>query len=236
MYKEYWRIFRKIGGESGVLPETSCTFKVRQPQLPTLARVRSQCHTRCCLFISLKIASIDRVCGSDFIKGLSFPIEEVWFEGVLLVPTKFSPWSQATKVDITTYLQNRWKKSCIETTCSFNYLGFSFGSPARLDYGTGHELNFIAFLCCLELLSVLDLQDRSQVALKIFVRYTGLTRTIQQYFRWAAHLKVKLHISQLNFIVWSRPVHLALGVLMTIASFRFYGISSYLTMVQCFSC
>mmetsp|Transcript_2083 Transcript_2083/g.7754 ORF Transcript_2083/g.7754 Transcript_2083/m.7754 type:complete len:286 (+) Transcript_2083:733-1590(+) len=83
----------------------------------------------------------------DFIKGLSFPIEE------------------ATKVDITAYLQN------------------SFGSPARLDYGTGHELNFIAFLCCLELLSVLDLRDRSKVALKIFVRYTGLTRTIQQYFR-----------------------------------------------------
>jgi len=75
------------------------------------------------------------------------------------------------------------KKPCVETSCSFNYLGFSFGSPARLDYGTGHELNFIAFLCCLELLSVLDLRDRSKVALKIFVRYTGLTRTIQQYFR-----------------------------------------------------
>lgn len=30
-----------------------------------------------------------------------------------------------------------------------SYLLGAFGSPQRLDYGTGHELNFIAFIGCL---------------------------------------------------------------------------------------
>lgn len=39
------------------------------------------------------------------------------------------------------------------------YLQESFGSHERIDYGTGHELNFIVFLFCLFKVSVLTAED-----------------------------------------------------------------------------
>jgi serine/threonine-protein phosphatase 2A activator len=39
------------------------------------------------------------------------------------------------------------------------YLMGSFGSPQRLDYGTGHELSFLAFLACLWKLSAFPKTD-----------------------------------------------------------------------------
>ena len=39
------------------------------------------------------------------------------------------------------------------------YLQESFGSHERIDYGTGHELNFIAFLFCLFKTGVLLADD-----------------------------------------------------------------------------
>ncbi|CAL52137.2 Phosphotyrosyl phosphatase activator, PTPA [Ostreococcus tauri] len=63
------------------------------------------------------------------------------------------------------------------------YLQNSFGNPLRLDYGTGHELNFVAFLCCLEKTGIATTEQRSLVALNIFARYTSLIRIIQRHFR-----------------------------------------------------
>jgi serine/threonine-protein phosphatase 2A activator len=63
------------------------------------------------------------------------------------------------------------------------YLQDSFGSVARLDYGTGHELNFVAFLCCLEHLQIVDKCHRRKVATGVFKRYVQLTRTLQMYFQ-----------------------------------------------------
>lgn len=60
----------------------------------------------------------------------------------------------------------------------------SFGNPLRLDYGTGHELNFVAFLCCLEKTGIATTEQRSLVALNIFARYTSLIRIIQRHFRY----------------------------------------------------
>ena len=51
------------------------------------------------------------------------------------------------------------------------YLEDSFGNSVRIDYGSGHEMNFAAFLCCLYKLRVLTDTDSKVVALNIFNRY-----------------------------------------------------------------
>lgn len=59
------------------------------------------------------------------------------------------------------------------------YLLGSFGSPQRLDYGTGHELSFAAFLCGIWVLGGFQ-PDRDEVALtlKCFDAYFHLIRKL----------------------------------------------------------
>ncbi|RYP70306.1 hypothetical protein DL769_005012 [Monosporascus sp. CRB-8-3] len=59
------------------------------------------------------------------------------------------------------------------------YLLQSFGNRTRIDYGSGHELNFMIWLLCLYQLRVLQKSDFKVLVLKVFVRYLALMRTIQ---------------------------------------------------------
>ena len=60
------------------------------------------------------------------------------------------------------------------------YLLDSFGSYERIDYGTGHELNFVVFLYCLFKMGVLKAPEDLKPAInKIFERYLQLMRKIQ---------------------------------------------------------
>ena len=54
----------------------------------------------------------------------------------------------------------------------------SFGSYERIDYGTGHELNFIAFLFCLFKLGVYNEGDLCATINKVFQRYLILMRKL----------------------------------------------------------
>lgn len=44
----------------------------------------------------------------------------------------------------------------------------SFGNPTRIDYGTGHEFKFCAFLCCLMKIGVIQQNAAAELALKVF--------------------------------------------------------------------
>lgn len=59
------------------------------------------------------------------------------------------------------------------------YFYESFGNEKRIDYGTGHEANFMAWLLCLEKLKVLNESDDKAVVLRVFVKYIKLMRQLQ---------------------------------------------------------
>ena len=63
------------------------------------------------------------------------------------------------------------------------YLLDSFGNSTRIDYGTGHELAFIMFLCALFKIGVLSQSDRACVGLTVFSSYMELVRDLQDSYR-----------------------------------------------------
>jgi len=50
------------------------------------------------------------------------------------------------------------------------YLEDSFGNATRIDYGTGHETAFIAFLCCLHSIAPFQPADLADIGLRVFPR------------------------------------------------------------------
>lgn len=59
------------------------------------------------------------------------------------------------------------------------YFDNAWGSSTRIDYGSGHELNYLVYLLCLNRLSLLPPFTFPQVALIIFPRYLSIMRDIQ---------------------------------------------------------
>jgi serine/threonine-protein phosphatase 2A activator len=60
-----------------------------------------------------------------------------------------------------------------------HYLKHSFGSGERLDYGTGHELSFAAFLCCIWVLGGLQYgRDEKALVIRVFDAYFKLVRKL----------------------------------------------------------
>ncbi|KAJ2999071.1 hypothetical protein NUW58_g115 [Xylaria curta] len=62
------------------------------------------------------------------------------------------------------------------------YFNQSFGNRARIDYGSGHELNFMIWILCLYQLRVVDKSDFKPLVLRVFMRYLSLMRTIQSTY------------------------------------------------------
>lgn len=58
----------------------------------------------------------------------------------------------------------------------------SFGNRTRIDYGSGHELNFILWLLCLYQLRIVTPSDFRPLVLKVFTRYLELMRKIQKTY------------------------------------------------------
>ncbi|KAK3686870.1 Serine/threonine-protein phosphatase 2A activator 2 [Vermiconidia calcicola] len=62
------------------------------------------------------------------------------------------------------------------------YLSNSFGSGTRIDYGSGHELNFLLWLLCLRQSSLLADSTFPALALIVFPQYLRLMRDLQSTY------------------------------------------------------
>lgn len=58
----------------------------------------------------------------------------------------------------------------------------SWGDRTRIDYGSGHELNFICFLYCLEKLGKVSQSDHQALVLKVFTKYISVMRRLQKNY------------------------------------------------------
>ncbi|KAJ8574300.1 hypothetical protein K7X08_026105 [Anisodus acutangulus] len=59
------------------------------------------------------------------------------------------------------------------------YFTDSFGNSSRIDYGTGHETNFAAWLYCLARLGVVKEEDYQALVSRVFIKYLELMRKLQ---------------------------------------------------------
>ncbi|RIB08558.1 Phosphotyrosyl phosphatase activator [Gigaspora rosea] len=59
------------------------------------------------------------------------------------------------------------------------YFVESWGNRKRIDYGTGHEANFIVWLLCLEKLGLICPDDYIAVVLRVFQKYIDVMRNLQ---------------------------------------------------------
>ncbi|KAK9167006.1 hypothetical protein Scep_002197 [Stephania cephalantha] len=59
------------------------------------------------------------------------------------------------------------------------YFTDSFGNDSRIDFGTGHETNFAAWLYCLARLDIVKEEDYQAVVSRVFVKYLELMRKLQ---------------------------------------------------------
>ncbi|KAF9918894.1 Serine/threonine-protein phosphatase 2A activator 2, partial [Modicella reniformis] len=59
------------------------------------------------------------------------------------------------------------------------YFVESWGNRKRIDYGTGHEANFLAWLYCLDKLGLIKPEDHKAVVIKVFFKYIEVMRSLQ---------------------------------------------------------
>lgn len=63
------------------------------------------------------------------------------------------------------------------------YLEESFGNATRIDYGTGHEMAFVMFLCCLYKIGNFKEEDNVATVFLIFNKYLNIARKLQKTYR-----------------------------------------------------
>lgn len=62
------------------------------------------------------------------------------------------------------------------------YLTESWGDRTRIDYGLGHELNFVCFLLVLQRLEIIKEEDYPATILKVFTKYIAIMRKLQKLY------------------------------------------------------
>ncbi|XP_017477213.1 PREDICTED: serine/threonine-protein phosphatase 2A activator [Rhagoletis zephyria] len=95
----------------------------------------------------------------------------------------FRVWASKMHRDIFLYLKEALpQEKCDLFTELGSYLSESFGNSVRIDYGTGHELSFIFFLCALFKAELLTEEDSVACVLRLFNTYLIFVRRLQKEY------------------------------------------------------
>ncbi|XP_075981701.1 serine/threonine-protein phosphatase 2A activator-like [Anticarsia gemmatalis] len=98
--------------------------------------------------------------------------------------TAFREWLGRVKHNTTDFLQDALDPTLHVTVPEIKvYLEESFGNATRIDYGTGHEMSFIMFLCCLYKIGMLEADDNVATVFMIFNKYIQIARRLQKTYR-----------------------------------------------------
>ncbi|KAG2275848.1 hypothetical protein Bca52824_058403 [Brassica carinata] len=101
-----------------------------------------------------------------------------WIDEIPPVPMS-SRYGNISKALVHEFLPDEFKESTIEIV---PYLFDSFGNASRIDYGTGHETNFAAWLYCLAKMGIIKEEDYHAVVARVFVKYLELMRKLQMVY------------------------------------------------------
>ncbi|XP_067623603.1 serine/threonine-protein phosphatase 2A activator [Eurosta solidaginis] len=93
-------------------------------------------------------------------------------------------WARKMHRDIFVYLKEALPQDKCELFTELgSYLSESFGNSVRIDYGTGHELSFIFFMCALFKAKLFTEEDSIASALLLFNTYLLFVRRLQREYQ-----------------------------------------------------
>ncbi|XP_049887436.1 serine/threonine-protein phosphatase 2A activator-like [Pectinophora gossypiella] len=96
----------------------------------------------------------------------------------------FRDWLQKLKANSTTMLQQMLHINLHLAIPEIKvYLEESFGNATRIDYGTGHEMAFVMFLCCMYKIEFFKPDDNVAVVFVLFNKYMHIVRRLQKLYR-----------------------------------------------------
>ena len=93
----------------------------------------------------------------------------------------FRNWLESIDQSVQFFLSSQISNNLLRAEIH-EYFVKSLGSRERLDYGTGHELNFICFMYCLKLEGILQPDLYAFCVQEVFLRYWDLVRSVQKKF------------------------------------------------------
>ncbi|XP_017871476.1 PREDICTED: serine/threonine-protein phosphatase 2A activator [Drosophila arizonae] len=92
-------------------------------------------------------------------------------------------WVKLVQERVYSILELQVKPHCKHINELAQYLTRSFGSLQQYDYGPGHELMFVFYLCSLFKSGILGADDTVAAVLLLFQRYLDLVRRLTSFFR-----------------------------------------------------
>ncbi|KAL1124704.1 hypothetical protein AAG570_001328 [Ranatra chinensis] len=96
----------------------------------------------------------------------------------------FRTWYEKLKNDAGDMLMDSMDPKFHQAIAEFKYyLIESFGNSTRIDYGTGHEMSFCMFLCCMFKVGAFVASDKAAVVCYIFSRYLAVVRRLQTVYK-----------------------------------------------------